>query len=91
MKPKTTTTMTTAPCCDYSTARIVKKPEPVTFLLPLLLSTPDRPKYITRHAHKKKSGTAFTLLLFVGSYGLAYELHTIIYHNHDMELYVLYL
>lgn len=54
MKPKTTTTMTTAPRCDYSTARIVKKPEPVTFLLPLLLSTPDRPKYITRHAHKKK-------------------------------------
>ena len=93
MKPKTTTTMTTAPRCDYSTARIVKKQEPVTFLRPLL-STPDRQKYITRHTHKKKTvrtGTAFTLLLFVGSYGLAYELHTILYHNHDMELYVLYL
>jgi len=53
MKPKTTTTMTTAPRCDYSTARIVKKLTGAsTFLLPLL-STTDRQKYITRHTHKK--------------------------------------
>merc|ERR1711865_991671 len=64
--------------------------------LPSSSSFHTRPTKIYHKTHPQKketvrTGTAFTLLLFVGSYGLAYELHTILYHNHDMELYVLYL